>query len=70
MLRDTQKTLVSGAQLARRYAVQPRTIKRWTDAGILPKPIVIHDNTLRYDLDECDEAIERRSASMSAEPAK
>lgn len=61
------RKLVTVADLAERYEVSKRTIKRWTAGGILPKPLRVNDSFLRYDTEECDQAIQRHSAKLNGE---
>ena len=48
----------SDIQLARRYAVSRGTIWRWTDEGILPKPLKLGPSCTRWRLAEVIEALE------------
>ena len=46
-------------QLAELTGVTSRTIRRWLSAGILPQPYRINSRTLRWDVDEIHESLQR-----------
>lgn len=51
-LQITKNTrFVSVTQLAERYSVSPDTVWRWTRKGLLPKPVKINPQVVRWDLD-------------------
>jgi predicted DNA-binding transcriptional regulator AlpA len=56
---------MSDVQLAERYGVSRSTIWRWSQRGILPKPIEISPGTTRWRLDE----IEKRDAERKSSAA-
>lgn len=70
MTNIAEREFLNAADLARRYTVSVRTIKRWTKAGILPNPLKVSDVWLRYDVEECDAALARRSAELQREAAQ
>ena len=60
----TAKYLPAGA-VADRYGVSDRTIDRWVEASVLPKPVYI--NGRRYwDADELGQRDEARKAEAAA----
>jgi hypothetical protein len=53
--------LITKKELAVWY-VHRKTIESWVDCGILPK-IVINPRCIRFDVEKCDRALDRRSRS-------
>lgn len=56
-------TLVTKKFLAARYSVHRKTIEEWVSCGILPV-IRVNARCLRFDLEECDAAMKRRSRTQ------
>ena len=54
---------VNSRQLAQRYSVTERTIWRWTEQGVLPKPERIGGRTTRWDLAQVDQYDQERNAT-------
>ena len=52
--------LVTKKEIAARYSVHPKTVEKWADAGIIPV-IKINRRCVRFDLDKCDKAMDRRT---------
>jgi DNA-binding transcriptional MerR regulator len=58
-MKKSQKRKLTTRLLCDRYNVTGRTIDRWVEQGVLPKPMVI--NTVRYwDEDEIDRRDQER----------
>jgi predicted site-specific integrase-resolvase len=54
--------LITKKESASRYSVHPKTVEKWADAGILPV-VKINCRCVRFDMDKCDKAMERRTSS-------
>jgi predicted site-specific integrase-resolvase len=52
--------LITAKELAHRYSVHLKTVYDWSDRGILPV-IKINKRCVRYDVEKCDAALERRT---------
>jgi hypothetical protein len=52
--------LVTKKEIAARYSVHPKTVEKWADAGIIPV-VKINRRCVRFDLNKCDLAMERRT---------
>lgn len=52
--------LVTKKEIAARYSIHPKTVEKWADAGIIPV-VKINRRCVRFDLDKCDRAMERRA---------
>jgi predicted DNA-binding transcriptional regulator AlpA len=58
------KRYVSDRQLAERYSVHRATIWRWSQKGLLPKPVSLSEQCTRWvlgEIEELDEARKRKS---------
>ncbi len=56
--------LVTAKELAQRYALHPKTVWKYARCGLLPK-INLARRCIRFDLEKCDAALERRSTRGS-----
>ena len=61
------KRALRAAQLTSRYGVDPRTIKRWKDTGVLPPPDLTI-NGIDYWFESSIEANERENLSARRKP--
>ncbi len=52
--------LVTKKEIAARYSAHPKTVEKWVDAGIIPV-VKINSRCVRFDLEKCDAAMERRT---------
>ena len=56
---------VSAKELAVVYGVHPKTVHEWVDAHIIPA-IKITKRCVRFDLEKCQEALNRRTTICAA----
>ncbi len=52
--------LVSAKELAARYSLSPKTVRKWAASGLLPV-VRLNNRCLRFDVEECDAVIKRRT---------
>lgn len=61
---ESKTQLLRTQAICKRYDVVPRTVDRWVQTGILPKPMVI--NHIRYwDANEIDRRDRKRMAEAN-----
>ncbi len=58
-------TLADASYMARRYSVEPKTIRRWAAEGRLPV-IRLSARCLRFDVAACDAVIAKRTVSAGS----
>ena len=60
--------LITKRALAARYSVHAKTVEKWVDCGILPM-VRINIRCVRFDVYECDQAMQRRTWYFQAPDA-
>ena len=56
--------LISAKELATRYSVAPKTIRKWARTSLLPV-VRLNCRCIRFDVDKCDAIIDRRTRGGS-----
>jgi len=51
---------LSKKEVARKFNISPSTVFRWANDGIIPPPIRLGPNTICWDENELDDAIEEK----------
>jgi predicted site-specific integrase-resolvase len=52
--------LVSAKELAARYSVAPKTVRKWARCKLLPV-VKFNCRCIRFDVEKCDEVVYRRT---------
>lgn len=52
--------LISAKELAQRYSVSAKTVRKWARCAFLPV-VRLNCRCIRFDLEKCDEVINRRT---------
>jgi predicted DNA-binding transcriptional regulator AlpA len=55
--------LISAKDVAQRYSIHVKTVYKWTYRKVLPV-VKISRNCVRYDVEKCDAALERRTRKI------
>ena len=55
-----KSNFISKKEVARKLNISPSTVFRWPKTGIIPPPIRLGPNTISWDENELNEAIEEK----------
>ncbi len=56
--------LISAKELAARYSVAPKTVRKWARTSLLPA-VRLNCRCIRFDVEKCDSIIDRRTRGGS-----